>query len=63
VIGARRGISGGVLVLLGEAFVDLLLLPLRVVASLLLAGRWREQTRRLILSKAIHAPQDAHPAR
>jgi len=63
VIGARGGISGGVLVLLGEAFVDLLLLPPRVVASLLLAGRWRAQTRRLILSKAIHAPQDAHPAR
>ena len=62
-IGAERGVSGGVLVLMAEALLDLLLLPARVLASLLLAGRWRARTRRMILSKAIHAPQDAHPAR
>ena len=61
--GAKGGLSAGVLVLLGEALVDLLLLLPRAFASLLLAARWREQTRALILSKAIHAPQDAHPAR
>lgn len=53
----------GIVVLLGEALSDLLLMPVRIVASLFLAARWREATRRMIFSKAIHAPQDAHPAR
>ena len=55
--------TSGMLVLLVEALADLALLPVRAVASLFLAGRWRAKTRRMIFSKAIHAPQDAHPAR
>ena len=53
----------GVLALIGEALCDLVLLPARVVASLFRARRWREETRALILSGAIHAAQDAHPER
>ncbi len=53
----------GVLILIGEAAVDLLLLPWRIVLSLLRAHRWREETRRLILSEATHAAPDPTPPR
>jgi len=60
--------TSGVFVLIGEAALDLLWLPWRVAASLVLARRWRATTRRLILAQAsppetIHAAQDAHPPR
>jgi hypothetical protein len=63
VIGARRGISGGVLVLLGEAFVDLLLLPARIAFAIAFARAAGARSPTLIRSKSIHAPQDAHPPR
>jgi hypothetical protein len=63
VIPASHRITAGVVRLAAEALLDLLLLPLRVVASLLFARRWRERTRRMILSESLHAPQDAHPPR
>lgn len=64
----RRRPTFGVFLLMVAALGDLLLLPLRVVASLCCARRWRAQTRQLIASASLHpetphAPQDPHPAR
>ena len=55
--------TAGVARLFGEALLDLLLLPGRVVLALLLSRRRKAALLDLIRRKALDAPQDPHPAR
>jgi hypothetical protein len=56
-------VTTGVLSLVADALVDLLLLPPRLVVSLFAARRRRAEILELVRKNALHAPQDAHPAR
>ena len=55
--------TAGVAVLIGEALVDALLLPFRVVLAFLFAASRKRDVATLILKKSLHAAKDAHPPR
>jgi hypothetical protein len=58
--------TAGVLALIGDALVDALLLPFRVVLALLLASRRKREIAERIeasLERSPHAAKDEHPPR